>query len=175
MDKIFYFGTALAVGAAMLLTGCGWQKVPQDFSFTYNWHQGSMPPPYYYQYTIEVNQNGVGKLTYIPDYPMEGQSAPPSWTHEFELSLDKMNEIYRLSAGRGLHKKKWTEWNKVGGAYSWMKIDIAGKEYEISGDANENKKAKELFSTVYNLVDEKVWNEMRAKKKAYDGNTDEDN
>src|SRR4051812_20811553 len=35
---------------------------PADFSLTYDWRAGSMPPPFHYEYTVSISPDGEGKV-----------------------------------------------------------------------------------------------------------------
>ena len=47
---------------------------PADFNVIYEWQEGSLPPPYHYEYTITIKADGQGQIVMIPDYRLQ-QSA----------------------------------------------------------------------------------------------------
>ncbi|HUT36408.1 MAG TPA: hypothetical protein VNE39_23175 [Planctomycetota bacterium] len=49
---------------------------PADFGFRYDWREGSLPPPYHYEYTISVSPEGEGTIVFRPDYP---EHDVPAW------------------------------------------------------------------------------------------------
>src|SRR5690554_3169233 len=54
--------------------------VPADFQIEYEWHEGSLPPPYHYEYTIRIGPGAQGEIVFLPDYPSDDT---PVWTEPF--------------------------------------------------------------------------------------------
>src|SRR5690242_15643215 len=64
---------------------------PADFTASYHWAEGSLPPPFHYEYTIDVAADGTVTLTYVPDYPNEGV---PEWVETVSLDAAQLDALY---------------------------------------------------------------------------------
>ena len=49
---------------------------PDDFQVQYYWEVGSLPPPYFYAYTITLGPEAKGEIRFMPGYSNDD---PPIW------------------------------------------------------------------------------------------------
>lgn len=165
----------------MFLGGCGLFRseagqpdvgvdinVPADFSFKYEWLEGSMPPPNHYEYLIKVDSNGSGRLEYRPDYEGAGT---PLWTEDFSVPAEKMAKLYKQMSDTGVFEKNWKESKelRIGGAYGWLEVVVNGKNFSTPSQPVEKDEEKiaTLYDAVITLIDEKVWDKMEDKRQDY--------
>ncbi|HMP41352.1 MAG TPA: hypothetical protein PKA05_13295, partial [Roseiflexaceae bacterium] len=71
---------------------------PADFALVYQWREGSLPPPYHYEYDIELQPSGLGEIRMRPDYPADGV---PLWIESFSLSDSQLDSLYQVFVTQG--------------------------------------------------------------------------
>src|SRR5262245_35527834 len=63
------FPGTLMLSLAILLAGCGPSSLPdtrpEDFQVTCEWSEGSLPPPFHYEYTITITSIGAGTVAMV--------------------------------------------------------------------------------------------------------------
>lgn len=129
--------------AGLLLSGCGDTEptaMPDDFAFVYEWREGSLPPPYHYEYSISVDAAGAGEIELIPDYPGD---AVPVWRETFRITREQRESLFRLMVDQGLLRLQWNEDADppVGGSYAWARIMVDGREVRLPSFAPANQQA----------------------------------
>jgi hypothetical protein len=140
---------------------------PLPFSIVYHWAEGSVPPPGYYEYTIEVNGTG-GTLTFLPDYP---QHTPPRWVESFACPAEAIDNLYEvlehcgalrpIPAGRGPFA--------VGGARHWMEITLPSGVLTIPSRLSPavSKRLRPVWEALQALVPQAIWEQVFARRAAY--------
>jgi hypothetical protein len=103
---------------------------PADFKVVYDWQEGSLPPPYHYEYTITLAPDGQGQIVMVPDYAF---SNPPTWTETFTVTPAQLDQFYRLLIDKGLFTQRWQAQADppVGGSYDSLKITAHGQQIAI--------------------------------------------
>ena len=146
-------------------------SVPADFSVTYEWRAGSMPPPYHYEYTVKVTQDGAGTVVYIPDYPSD---KVPTWTETFTLTPDQVSALYKLVVDRRLLRNLREAGDPpVGGSVQWAEITANGKTYELPREiaGPDRQDANALYDYMRDTVVPKaVWDKLEAQRQEYEDN-----
>ncbi len=99
---------------------------PDDFSLEYSWHSGSVPPPYYYEYTVTIAADGRGQVTLLPDYP---QHQPPLRRAEFFVPIQVVAQLCERMRAAGLFEHAWktAEDNTGGGEGASMTVHVEGQ------------------------------------------------
>jgi hypothetical protein len=168
---MFNKSLVLIIGLLFIIgVGCS-QSIPSkpsDFSFEYNWSEGTIPPPYHYEYTIKVEKDGSGTLMYRPDY--SENSKTPVWTEQLpQISEAEMDLLYSRIAETGLLKKGTIERENenVGGVSEWLEATMNGKKYEIKPGAEQTEKIKYLYERLHNIVPDFTWNKMEQQRQDY--------
>jgi hypothetical protein len=103
---------------------------PDDFSFRFRWQLGSVPPPYYYEYTIKINADGTGDIELLPDYP---QHHPQKRTAPLRLNKTTINYLFEEMQSAGLFENVCpeVESNWTGGSQASLDVHAWGKEYHV--------------------------------------------
>lgn len=141
---------------------------PDDFAILYEWQEGSLPPPYHYEYTVAIQPDGQGQVVIIPDYPSEDV---PTWTEAFTVPPTELDRLYQLMVDKALFAQKWRsqEAPPVGGSSESMTVTAHGVQivipvYVIPAQADA---AAEMFSAVTGLVPQAVWEKLNAQREEY--------
>lgn len=141
---------------------------PADFSVRYEWRAGTMPPPYHYEYSIQIGPGEQGKIVYQPDYDSE---SVPTWTEEFTVTKQQLADLYGLVADRKLLREKWGEVTDppVGGSMQWAEITAHGKTYEIPSQLQgfQEEAAGTLYEAVRGMVPQETWGTLEARREQY--------
>jgi hypothetical protein len=66
-------------------------ELPSDFKVVYEWREGSLPPPHYYQFEIVLLSSGEGRMTMVPDYP---SPLVPVWSQDFPVAPAALYDFY---------------------------------------------------------------------------------
>ena len=96
---------AVAMLAACALTTVA-AETPDDLLITYEWREGSLPPPYHYAYTFRLEADGAGEVTLVPDYPW---ADVPVWTEPFAVSRAEVDSLYATMVAQGLLRECWRQ------------------------------------------------------------------
>ena len=139
---------------------------PSDFSFRYKWREGTVPPPYHYEYTISAGPTSAGRIDFLPDYP---EYNPPTWTETFDLDNDALDNLYALMLNKNMFEKNWTviEDGRVGGPLEWMEVTAAGKKFLVPSVIEEAAILSQVYDAVKALVPEGIWAALMAKREQF--------
>ena len=140
---------------------------PDDFSVTYDWYEGSLPPPYHYEYTVSIAADGAGQVVYTPDYP-GGET--PTWTEDFALDAAQLDALYAQVRDLGVLTTTWSEADDipVGGSHSTLTIVASGKTIDIPAfPARMAEQADSAKSAVYSAVPAEIWDRLAAQRDQY--------
>ena len=143
--------------------------MPQDFRIRYEWQAGSLPPPYHYEYTIQIGPAPEGEVEFRPDYSFND---PPVWTERFDVAEQDLTRLHELMADKGIFSKRWqpSEQVLVGGGAQWAEISANGKQYIIPSqlDPELTEKMGEMYEAIRALVPEATWKKLKVKHKDYE-------
>jgi len=141
---------------------------PIDFDLVYEWHEGSLPPPYHYEYTITINPAGQGQIVMVPDYAF---SNPPTWTETFTVTPTTLDQFYQLAIDKGLFAQRWQARPDppVGGSYDVLKVTAHGQQITIPSfvDQTQAKAAKDMSTAVRALVPQNIWDKLNDQREQY--------
>ena len=155
--------TALGLGPTPEIT-----SHPADFAVEYQWQEGSLPPPYHYEYVIRLGPGAQGEIEYTPDYAYRN---PPVWTETFDVSDDDLTALYKLMAARGVFERDWREQDPppVGGGYVTLAVTASGQRVDIPGflEPPDDQAVGEVHAAIEALVPEAIWNKLRAQHEEY--------
>lgn len=142
--------------------------MPSDFSVTYEWRAGTMPPPYHYEYSVRVGPGTKGEIVYVPDYK---SSDTPIWTEPITVTNKQLTDLYDLVVDRKLLREKWGKVQDapVGGSVQWAEITASGKTYKIPTELQgyHQTVADKLYEAVKALVPQETWNKLEALREQY--------
>jgi hypothetical protein len=141
---------------------------PDDFSVEYGWREGSLPPPYHYEYTIIIKPDGQGEVTMIPDYPSE---TAPKWTETFTVKEEELDSLYQVMVANGLFTQKWRtlDPSPVGGSRQSMTVTAGGKQVALEAHlvSDQEASAEAMYSAVEALVPKEIWDKLNARREQY--------
>lgn len=142
---------------------------PDDFALEYRWAEGSVPPPYHYEYVIRLEPSGEGQVVMWPDYPREGV---PEWTESFSLSADELDALYETMVSEGLLTEEWTESDEpsVGGPTSSLEATAHGRQVEMPDSLEtgvQMSRAAAIAEALRASVPEAIWSDLEARREAY--------
>lgn len=141
---------------------------PADFSVLYEWYEGSMPPPYHYEYTLRVAADGAGTLTMIPDYPGEGV---PVWTETFTVEPAALDALYRQLAEAGAFTTNWREEDDppVGGSYATATLTGSGETVVIPSFVvpNQGEAQDDIFAVLEALAPAALREKLETQRQQY--------
>jgi hypothetical protein len=143
---------------------------PEDFRLVYQWWAGSMPPPYYYEYRLEMEGSGSAWIILTPDYP---SPTVPAFTENFSLSPAELDDLYQKLAGQGLFSQRWQaeEYPPVGGSTWLLEATAAERNVRLLSYTVERQQpqAEQIAEAVQAVVPAEVWERLEAKRQEYAG------
>jgi hypothetical protein len=172
MRRIFYLLLGFPA-AAMLLAACGADlsegPPPLDFQLRYDWREGSLPPPYHYEYSIVLNPNGSGMIAMVPDYPGPGV---PVWEEPFSLTPNERDQLHDELISQGLVRERWREQSSppVGGSFATLTVIRDGRTIELPAFPIEEQRAQAeaIFSAVEAIVPQAIRDDLQRKRAEYE-------
>ena len=141
---------------------------PADFKVVYDWQEGSLPPPYHYEYTITLEPDGQGQIVMVPDYAF---SNPPTWTETFTVTPAQLDQFYRLLIDKGLFTQRWQAQADppVGGSYDSLSITAHGKQITIPSFVipAQAAAAEDISAALRALVPISLWDKLTTQREKY--------
>ena len=141
---------------------------PADFGIEYQWREGTLPPPYHYEYSIQIAPDGTGQIVMVPDYPSPGV---PIWTEPFTVGAGALDDLYALMLEKGVFSRAWPEEDDppVGGSYDWADVRAGGQSVRLPAfvAAGQARDVNEIFAAIRALVPAEVWDGLNARRQQY--------
>lgn len=140
---------------------------PADFAVQYDWWEGSLPPPYHYEYSVAIAADGVGTVTYLPDYPSE---ETPTWVETFTLDAAQLDELYARLRAADMFTTVWREADDipVGGSSSVLTVTANGATTTVPAFPDRVvEQADAAKSAVYAIVPAEIWERLTAQRDQY--------
>src|SRR4030042_2071201 len=102
---------------------------PDDFCVEYEWREGSLPPPYHYEYTVIINPSSRSEIALTPDYP---STTVAKWTEFFKVEEQGLNDLYRVMVENGIFTRKLRQLDAapVGGSNQTLVVTAQGKRVQ---------------------------------------------
>jgi hypothetical protein len=159
--------------ALLLLAACGTDAAegppPADFSLRYDWREGSLPPPYHYEYTITLAADGAGLMALTPDYPGPGV---PVWEEPFSLPPAEVDRLHDLMVEQGLLRERWRAEDDppVGGSYASLEVTRDGERIEIPPfpPEGQRERAAAIFAAVEAVVPQPIRDDLQRRRAEYE-------
>lgn len=169
MRFLFFPLPLLIVALFLCCSGAGTQaKRPGDFSVHYGWAEGSLPPPYHYEYGVDIKPDGRGQITFVPDYP---SASAPKWVESFTVTEAKLDGLYRLLAERGLFTTKWTQTDSppTGAPFRSLAVTAGGKTFEVSDylTSQQEPAAGAMYEAIEALVPGDIRASLQSRRQKY--------
>ena len=154
----------------VLLAACGDDGpdpavLPEDFSVEYSWFEGSVAPPFHYEYDIEVRRDGSGTIRYRPDY-----GSTPEWVEAFSVSEGELEALYTLMIDQEIFDRTWREDPEppVGGPVARMDVTAAGEVTEVPTDpASGGSLLEPVYAAIEDLVPQAIWDDLEARRSRF--------
>lgn len=164
---------AALLAAALLLAACAAgppdEAVPDDFRLRYDWREGSLPPPYHYEYTITLGADGAGLISMVPDYPAP---AVPVWEEPFRVPPAEVERLYRLISEQGALTERWRalDMPPVGGSSASMELTAGGRSVQIPSFPvdGQRERAEAIYAAVEALVPAATRADLDQRRAAYE-------
>ena len=141
---------------------------PSDFSVRYDWYEGSLPPPYHYEYTLTIASDGSGTVTLVPDYPGEGV---PEWTETFTLTPEALDALFAQVVEHGAFSTRWREVDDppVGGSFYTVALTANGETVTIPSFVPENQAGAQdaISAAIRAAVPAEVWQTLDSQREQY--------
>jgi hypothetical protein len=160
----------------MLATGCATMNPtpdprnsrPADFKVVYDWQEGSLPPPYHYEYTITLAPDGQGQIVMVPDYAF---SNPPTWTETFTVTPAQLDQFYRLVVDKGLFTQRWQAQSDppVGGSSDSLTITAHGQQITIPAFvvSTQAAAAEDITTALRALAPQDLLDKLNTQREQY--------
>ncbi len=141
------------------------ETVPEDFSFTYNFYGATTPPPYHYEYEINMTAEGKGTVYFRPNYGME---ADTEYVVSFTVDEKSRKDLYKEMRGVSLFSISAASGERpVGGDLEWLTVRAEGKKYDVPSYPKKKEKVRKIYEKIRNLVPQKKWDSLFQKRENY--------
>ena len=145
--------------------------MPDDFSLSFNWNTGALPPKYYYAYVITIGPGPQGEFEYISGYDSSIESN--RWITSFSVSKDEIEELYTYLKNPNIFRTRWkTGRGLTGGSTTSLIITAYGKEYQIPSISEledaDRILVEEAMDLIRGYVPESIWEEMNDRQTQYE-------
>lgn len=139
-----------------------------DFQVRYIWREGSLPPPYYFEYTIQIGPGVQGTIEFQPDYPFND---PPIWVEELTLSPQQISDLYDLMKEKQVFTREWNPVDEpsVGGGVQWIEGVANGQRFSVPEQlsSSDAKEMAEVYSTIRSMAPASIWSTLLTRQKEY--------
>jgi hypothetical protein len=157
----------------LILIGCGMSPMPaqrpDDFALVYDWREGSLPPPYYYEYSITLTAKGNCEVIMVPG--RYGPTEAPQWRELFQVSDADRDRLYQQFLDLGLFTQSWREATelRVGGSTQWMTVVANDRQVKIPAQVVESQEAaaEQISDAVNAMIPPEIWNKLQEQLKQY--------
>ncbi len=151
---LFIAGCAVSAHVATLTNPPISDIRPDDFQVEYYWETGSLPPPYFYTYTITVGPGARGEIVFQADYKDED---PPIWSEVFEIQESDLDLLYTQLFEMGMFENTWQQVDDIPDGGSADKLSVMAYERVFSIPSYVDVKqrardAREVYDYINSLV-----------------------
>lgn len=140
---------------------------PEDFTFAFEYSEGSVPAAFYYEYSIEVSSDGTGEIRYLPDHP---QNHPDELVELFRVTTDEMDRLYKVMKLSGMLHQTFqpSRTGRLGGPRARLQVIAGGLVFDVRtyGDMGDAERVERLFDLIRACVPDKIWDKISKMKKA---------
>jgi hypothetical protein len=142
---------------------------PNDFSVSYSYSIGPLPPEYYYAYALEIASDGQAQIAYSPTYPGDDV---PTFDAEFALDEAALDDLYADLRAGGAFDGRWSAVSEgaapVGGSVERLSITASGQRYDLPEyDPNDDAGLSGLKSRVAAIIPAEVLADLEAQREQY--------
>ncbi len=127
-----------------------------------------MPPPGYWEYTIEIEPGGAGRVSVLRDYPSWKVRA---WKEKFTVHPLHLDWLYGIMTENHLFDSDWSVRGEisVGGGGESMRVHANGRDFSISPHPAERWRgaAAKIYDSLRALVPAEMWASLTARREKY--------
>jgi hypothetical protein len=139
-----------------------------NFEIIYHWAEGSVPPPYHYEYSIKIQEDRTGIVTFRPDYDLE---SVPVWNRFFTIPQEVNSHLYDLLESGEFYTYEWKQGLEinVGGSHEWCDGTFENHEFHIPTGLipTDTEKAVSLYLILKKLGPTDMWEDLEQMRKEY--------
>jgi hypothetical protein len=143
-------------------------KYHLDFNIKYHWVEGSLSPPYHYEYSLSIVSDGSGTIIFRPDYEMPGV---PVWKRDFIVPHEKISNLVPmiLQLEKGVRMGRQPVQSSLGSSQEWCAGSIAGVDFHIPAELpSENSEiARKFYAELNHCIPQGVWDELHHLREEY--------
>lgn len=142
------------------------EQVPDDFAGTITYRNGTVAPPYRYEWTLELT-NAQGVITWRPGYD---ETIQP-WTTTVPLAPEQRARLYEGLRATGVFDGvSERDDDLAGGPTGSVMLTVAGETYLLSS-LGENKESGRVLTALQEVLTTalpaQVWQEFEQKQKTW--------
>jgi hypothetical protein len=140
---------------------------------TYHYQTGSVPPPYFYSYNINLNVSGKGQLVYFSSYSMDS-----SWVYDLNINDSVMNVLNEALKKSNIFTDSIIALSEnrhpIGGSMQNVKIvlkqdsnlDQMPKTIVVPYFSEKEFKEglEKLYKTIKEIVPQNLWDDIQSRK-----------
>jgi hypothetical protein len=146
------------------------REKPADFQLTYAWEVGSLPPPYFYEYTITLGPAAEGVIRFGAGYPGADRA---EWEETFALGAADLMLLFEALTAAGAFTDAWRQREDipVGGSAGRLSITADGVQYKIPSFIADEEQARamdEIYARIDRLVPAALWEILYARQAQYE-------
>ncbi|HWM06095.1 MAG TPA: hypothetical protein VNP92_27440 [Actinophytocola sp.] len=177
-----HLAAAALVVAALLLAGCASTVagnstagtstgrpaagMPDDFAATIHFGNGSVPPPYHFEWELRVTES-TADLSWRPGY----DEAVPPWTRSVPIDRAQRERLYdRLTEAGVFEPAPDSDPGLSGGDSGSVELVADGRTHD-TGDLGGSPQGQDIIDAVHQAASEvvpaEVWTEMQDKQDAW--------
>jgi hypothetical protein len=148
-------------------------------SILYSYSNGTLPPPYHYEYTITLNPEGNGELMHTSGYEINPATTA---TYKFNIDNDQMNSLNntfeRMNVYQTINQNDPDRERHVGGPVEYLKVTVTNPDPNLDQPpvvivitefpSERRNEVQEMFNLIKSFVPENIWNDTRQKQEAYE-------
>lgn len=139
-----------------------------DLVLRYHWREGSIPPPYHYEYDIRIGPGKDGDIVFHPDYP--GKDTP-TWTEPFTITDAQRASLIQLVRDNQISTRQWhpLQSPRIGGSLASM--DVSAGDLRVSVPSQLEDADAAIAGTIYDavraLVPQVIWDSLMQRREQY--------
>ena len=135
-------------------------------TLTFEFREGSLPPPSHYEYRIVIRGDGSGEIAMTPDYP---DADVPVWRETFSLPETTAAQLLQDAEAFARSLPAGPDRNPiVGGATA--SLSLAGRGATVSAAQQpiaDDERLQRIHAALRAAVPEAVWAELARRRARY--------